>query len=65
MFPIASDLNGENHILMQSAFQEFVDDGVSKTINLPNEATLEDVNKAYNLAYNTHCKGITVYRDGC
>ena len=65
MFPIASDLSGEKHVLMQSAFQEFVDDGVSKTINLPNEATVEDVNKAYNLAYNTHCKGITVYRDGC
>ena len=65
MFPIASDLSGEKHVLMQSAFQEFVDDGVSKTINLPNEATLEDVNRAYNLAYDTHCKGITVYRDGC
>ena len=65
MFPIASDLSGEKHVLMQSAFQEFVDDGVSKTINLANEATKEDVNESYRLAYNTHCKGITVYRDGC
>ena len=65
MFPIAADLSGEQHVLMQSAFQEFVDDGVSKTINLANEATKEDVNNSYRLAYNTHCKGITVYRDGC
>ena len=65
MFPIAADLSGEQHVRMQSAFQEFVDDGVSKTINLANEATKEDVNNSYRLAYNTHCKGITVYRDGC
>tara|TARA_B000000460_G_scaffold247240_1_gene221864 strand:- start:2192 stop:4594 length:2403 start_codon:yes stop_codon:yes gene_type:complete len=65
MFPIAADLSGNQHVLMQSAFQEFVDDGVSKTINLANEATKEDVNESYRLAYNTHCKGITVYRDGC
>ena len=65
MFPIASDLSGEQHVKMQSAFQEFVDNGVSKTINLPNEAKIEDVNNAYRLAYKTHCKGITVYRDGC
>ena len=65
MFPIAADLSGEQHVRMQSAFQEFVDDGVSKTINLANEATKEDVNNSYRLAYNTYCKGITVYRDGC
>ena len=65
MFPIAADLSGEQHVKMQSSFQEFVDNGVSKTINLPNEAKIEDVNNAYKLAYKTHCKGITVYRDGC
>ena len=64
LFHVSSDISPSDHVLMQAAFQESVDAGISKTINFPNEATKADVEEAYVLAWQTRCKGITVYRAG-
>ena len=64
VYVTSSEISPEAHVLMQSAFQESCDSGISKTINFPNSATIEDVYAAYMIAWQSRCKGITVYRSG-
>jgi ribonucleoside-diphosphate reductase alpha chain len=60
----AQGVSVEEHIAMQAAAQKYIDSSVSKTINGPNDQTVEDVEKAFTLAYQTGCKGVAYFRDG-
>ena len=64
LFKVSHEIHWSWHVKMQAAWQKYTDAAVSKTINMSSSATPDDVREAYILAYETGCKGITVYRDG-
>ena len=63
LFRTAMEVDYETHVRMQAIFQQHTDLAVSKTINMRHEATVADVHRAYSLAYDSQCSGITIYRD--
>ena len=64
VFITSKELTPEEHINMQTAWQKYISNAVSKTINMPNSATPEDVEKAFMYMYDKGVKGGTIYRDG-
>jgi ribonucleoside-diphosphate reductase alpha chain len=64
LFATALEITPEQHVRVQAAFQRYVDNAVSKTVNLPEKSTPEDIAKVYRLAYHLKCKGVTVFRYG-
>jgi ribonucleoside-diphosphate reductase alpha chain len=64
VFVVSQDITAEEHVRMQAAIQAFVDNSISKTINFPPDASIEEVAQAYQLAWRIGCKGLTVYVTG-
>ncbi|MBT4540533.1 adenosylcobalamin-dependent ribonucleoside-diphosphate reductase [Candidatus Woesearchaeota archaeon] len=64
IFVTSHDISAEYHVKMQATFQKYVDNAVSKSVNLKNTASKEDVGNIFMTAYDLGCKGITIYRDG-
>lgn len=64
IFVTARDIDWESHVKQQMIWQEHIDNGISKTINMPSNATVEDIKNAYMMAWEGYCKGITIFRDG-
>ncbi len=64
IFVVSADITAEEHVRMQASLQAFVDNSLSKTVNFPENAAVEDVARAYMLAWEVGCKGITVYVTG-
>lgn len=64
LFVTAMDIPPEWHVRMQAQFQQHVDNAVSKTVNMPAAASIEDVSRLFELSWKLGCKGITIYRDG-
>jgi ribonucleoside-diphosphate reductase alpha chain len=65
IFVVAEEVSPTEHVGIQAAWQNHIDAGISKTINMPKSATVKEVEDAYLLAWRLDCKGVTVYRDGC
>ncbi|OYT64155.1 hypothetical protein B6U67_00705 [Methanosarcinales archaeon ex4484_138] len=61
----AHEVTPEWHLKIQAQWQKWIDNGVSKTVNLPHTATMDDVAEIYMQAWKMGCKGVTVFRDGC
>lgn len=63
VFVTAKEISPEDHVLMQAVFQKWTDNAVSKTINMPEDASVAEIEEIFELAYETDCKGLTIYRD--
>jgi ribonucleoside-diphosphate reductase alpha chain len=64
IFVTAMDIHWSDHLLAQAVWQDWIGNAIAKTINMPNDVTVEDVKASYLLAHELGLKGITVYRDG-
>ncbi len=61
----ANEIDWESRVKLQAAAQRWIDHGISSTINLPSDVTVDEVKKIYEAGWEMGCKGVTVYRDGC